>query len=280
MPPSFQYHRSAVGEDARVRTQPLPAFEIRQALYQGTHTQIWEAFDRAQRRKVALKVLMPHALQTEALRQSFRREAALLEKLRHRYVLETYASFDSDRRCFIALEYMHGNLYTLRQSALRAQEIIRLMGRVLSVLAYCHSLGIAHRDVKPSNILVRKDPDGWVLKLADFDAAITFNLEGIALLTEADRVKPGTISFWPPEKQARYQALMASADRDWKIDSLSTEICDDIYATALSLKKLLASRVSQVPGLDQLLAQALHDRPEERFSSALAFKRALLALID
>ena len=135
------------------------------------------------RRPVALKRMLPHVASNDDLVRSFVREARLASHLRHANVAQTYDLGKVDDIYFIAMELVVGR--TLRDvlrlcakcSILIPIPIaLNILTQVCDALDYAHNLtddsgaalGIIHRDVSPSNLIVA---EGGVVKLIDFGIA-------------------------------------------------------------------------------------------------------------
>lgn len=103
-------------------------------------------------------------------------EVRVMKKLNHPHIMSLYKDIDTAHNMYLILEYVSGgDLFDVITKLTRFSEPqARIMIRHLaSAMAYIHSLGIVHRDVKPENLLVEMGPNGTFveLKLADFGLA-------------------------------------------------------------------------------------------------------------
>ena len=99
------------------------------------------------------------------------REAKIAASLNHPHIVGVFDLVDEDDQQWLVMEYVEGiTLADLvrRERALPADAVAPIIAQAASALAAAHAHGIVHRDVKPSNILVRED--GHV-KLTDFGIA-------------------------------------------------------------------------------------------------------------
>jgi Tol biopolymer transport system component len=152
----------------------LGRYEIRSQLGAGGMGEVYLALDSDLNRKVALKVLpedfatKPHAM------QRFIQEAKAASGLNHPNIITIYEIGTEGGTYFIAAEFIDGE--TLRNYVLRSQlsvsKAIEIGLQVASALSTAHAAGIIHRDIKPDNIMLRRD---GIVKVLDF---------GLAKLTE------------------------------------------------------------------------------------------------
>jgi len=152
----------------------LGRYEIRSQLGAGGMGEVYLALDSDLNRKVALKVLpedfatKPHAM------QRFIQEAKAASALNHPNIITIYEIGTEGGTYFIAAEFIDGE--TLRNYVLRSQlsvsKAIEIGLQVASALSTAHAAGIIHRDIKPDNIMLRRD---GIVKVLDF---------GLAKLTE------------------------------------------------------------------------------------------------
>ncbi len=159
-------------------------------------------------REVAVKRLAENFARDDDLRARFQREARLAARLAHPNVVRVYdVGSDDDGRPFIAMEFVDGETLAellARRGPLPPDEVAALGVQACRALAAAHAAGLVHRDVKPQNLILRRD---GLLKLGDF--GIAFGLEGTRL-TIAGTVL-GTAAYLAPE-QARGEEVTAAAD--------------------------------------------------------------------
>ncbi|MCX4241655.1 serine/threonine protein kinase [Paraliomyxa miuraensis] len=135
---------------------------------------------RGFRRAVALKLVLPHLAGDERFIALFEHEAKIAALLDHPNIIQIYELGRERGDTYIAMEYVHG--HTLRTVLGRAHGPLPLSAALTIVMAICRALhhahtalgpdgcrmGIVHRDVSPSNVMIR--PDGQV-KVVDFGIA-------------------------------------------------------------------------------------------------------------
>ena len=159
-------------------------------------------------RPVALKVL-PQELSSKAdLRERFLREARTAAKLSHPNIIPIFAVDEVGEFVYFAMAYVAGETLGQRvrdRGPLPPSAGARMLKEIGWALAYAHSQGVIHRDVKPDNILLEEET-GRAL-VADFGIASL--LEGAAATGAGEII--GTAEFMSPE-QARGQGVDARSD--------------------------------------------------------------------
>jgi tetratricopeptide (TPR) repeat protein len=134
---------------------------------------VYEAVDSRDERRVALKVLLPHAAEEAEGLLRFKREFRALARLRHPNIVRVHDAGLENDVPFIAMEFLKGrdvrrHLRAIPEGPMRDRELRRCLRQIFGALAHIHVRRIVHRDLKPENILVTDD--GRV-KLMDFGVA-------------------------------------------------------------------------------------------------------------
>jgi eukaryotic-like serine/threonine-protein kinase len=150
-------------------------YRILEKLGAGGMGEVYLAEDMKLGRKVAIKILSEEYTTNRDRLHRFEQEASAASALNHPNILTIHEVGNDQGRHFIATEYIDG--VTLRRKMaseqLETHEILDIAVQVASALEEAHSVGIIHRDIKPDNIMVRRN--GYV-KVLDF---------GLAKLTES-----------------------------------------------------------------------------------------------
>jgi serine/threonine protein kinase len=252
---------------------------------------------------VALKMLKPQASIQNEMRLLFFNEADALRSLSHPNIVRFYDFFEWGTSLALAMEFAEGD--TLDEVISRHLARAQLSGKgalpgmpfrrawyyfqqLLGALAATHALSIVHRDVKPSNILIRRD---GIVKLSDFGIAHLVR-NGLERETGGGGIVPGTGAYMSPEQvlsqpvDARSDLYSAAivfyemlAGRPPFLSEDKTEFVvrqEQVQATPPRFRTL----VRQAPReLDALFARALAKDAAHRFHSAIemgdAFRVAL-----
>src|SRR2546425_9527091 len=148
-------------------------------------------------RPVAIKLLPPAKARDSALRERFLREARTAAKLSHPNIIPIFTVDEAGEFVFFAMAFVEGDTLTQRvreRGPLPPSEAARVVREVAWALAYAHSQGVVHRDVKPDNIIL-ETATGRAL-VADF--GIAGLVKGAAGLDGGEVI--GTPEFMSPEQ--------------------------------------------------------------------------------
>jgi len=200
------------------------------------------------------------------------REAQVLEELDHPAIIRLrdcdYA--DGERkRPFLVMEFFDGATladHVAQHGPLPAQELLALARPVADALQAAHARGILHRDVKPANLLVRKEGGSWRVKLIDFGLALkqsvlhgTMARSAVSTKTIIGCSVAGTLDYAAPEQLGRLPGVKVGPPSD--VYGFARTCCFALFKTVQPLRK----HWRDVPeGLADLLEQCLSEAPEER----------------
>jgi eukaryotic-like serine/threonine-protein kinase len=250
-----------------------------------------EGFERV----VALKRLLPHLAEDASFIKAFVREAKLASMLAHVNIVQIYELGRVGTEYFISMEYIEGR--DIRRILRHARKVtgpapihvtVGLMLQLCEALDYAHTkvdndgapLGLVHRDVSPSNLLVTSSGH---LKVIDFGIA---KAQSSTLRTQTGRVK-GKLAYMAPE------AISGSRDLDARSDVWA---CGVILHELLTARPLFASKNEYqtlmkvqrgdimppstfnqgcTPELDAIVFKALARDPDDRFANALEMRDEL-----
>jgi tRNA A-37 threonylcarbamoyl transferase component Bud32 len=186
-------------------------YELRQLLGRGGMGSVWRGEDLLLQRPVAVKrVELPAHLPEDeraTLRQRVLREARAAARINHPRLVTIFDVVEEEGTVFLVQELVDAP--TLKQvvkerGPLPPSEVARIGVQLAEGLAAAHATGVIHRDVKPSNVMVRDD---GVVKLADFGIA---SVSGDPQIT-ATGVVIGSPAYMAPE-QATGEPITAAAD--------------------------------------------------------------------
>ncbi len=188
----------------------LGDFRIEARIGRGGMARVYRAYQASVNRQVAVKVIAADLIDEDDLRvfrERFEREAKVIASLEHANILPVYAYGVVDNITYIAMRLLDGGSLSNRLSDGpldfdQAREIFRQIARGL---AYAHSKGVVHRDLKPGNILFSGTGEAF---LTDFGLAKW--VENSPALTQTGKIV-GTPAYMSPE-QLRGTAIDQRAD--------------------------------------------------------------------
>jgi serine/threonine protein kinase len=198
----------------------LGRYELRRRVAQGGMAEVYLGYDRRVRRQVAIKVLYGR---DESFVRRFEREALAVGTLSHDHILPLYDFGEQRPWYYLVMPYVEGGTlreYLLKRKRLTLQEAASFVDQIASALQYAHDQGVVHRDVKPSNILLRRDGYAY---LVDFGLAKA--MMGAESLTSAGAMV-GTPEYMAPEQ--------SNGLNDYR---------SDIYSLGVILYQMLTGRV-------------------------------------
>lgn len=273
-------------------------YVIGRRLGSGGVASVYQAYDTVQGQTVALKLLLPSA--DEKSYGRFRREALTAGALRHPHIVRILQVGNAPlgEVAYIAMELVEGeSLGDLlgQRTRLRPEESCALLAPIADALAFAHLAGVVHRDVKPSNILLRpaqrNAPHSVQLESLDYPVIPLLSDFGIARaldapeLTSAGRTV-GTPAYMAPEQCAGSRNIDGRAD----IYALGTVLYRCVTGRlpfAGSTTQILHAHVYEpltidIESLRQLpsevvnvLQRSLAKRPEDRYADANQMADAL-----
>lgn len=260
---------------ATSNTEHIGQYEIIEQTGAGGMATVYKAYHARLDRFVAIKVMHQSFMQDASFLSRFEREARIVARLEHPNIVPVYDYDEYNGAPYLVMKFVEGKTLKDVMSAepLSLEEIMLVMPKIADALTYAHQMGILHRDVKPSNIILDERGEPY---LTDFGLArITQQGES----TQSADMMLGTPHYISPEQA---QGL---ADLDGRADE---------YSFAVILYELVTGRVPFVgdttyaivhkhiyaapptpselnpevpPGVDAVLLKALSKEPNERYAT-------------
>jgi len=251
--------------------QTISHYKILEKIGQGGMGVVYKAEDTKLKRTVALKFLLPQALETEEEKIRFVREAQAAAALDHPNISTIYEVDEAEGKTFIAMAYIEGQTLKkkIKSGPLKLSETLDIAIQVAEGLKEAHQKGVVHRDIKSNNIMVTERGQ---VKIMDF---------GLAKLSEETQLTRtgttmGTIAYMSPE-QARGEEVDNRTDI-WSLGVVIYEMITGqlpfksefeqavVYSILNKEPKPITSLRSDVPmELEQVVSKALSKNPEERY---------------
>ena len=184
-------------------------YQVVRQLGTGGMGSVWLAEDRQLDNKLfAVKMLPSVLVSNKRAYRQLKDEAILAMKLVHPNIVQIRAFEENNGNPFLVMDYIEGQTlddYLAEKGKLTEDETVRLLKPIASALDYAHGEGVVHRDVKPANVMIRKDGHPYIL---DFGIAREIQ-ETMTRVT--GKLSSGTLLYMSPE-QLRGQPPKAAQD--------------------------------------------------------------------
>jgi hypothetical protein len=257
-----------------VQPSTIGPYRVVRVLGRGGMGIVYEGFDPAVNRRVALKVILDEALDATAMAR-FEREARLLARVKHPNVVAVHALERLGRSPVLITELIEGARPVT--PGLAPREAAAVVSALADGVEAVHRAGVLHRDLKPANVVRRAD--GSIVLL---DFGVARELDGSSLTRTGEVV--GTPAFMAPEQ-------VVGRDVDARADVYGLGAV--LYALLVgsppfegSMVKVLSQvveveprwpreRVGAPAGLDAIVRRAMAKAPAERFQTAGALRDEL-----
>jgi hypothetical protein len=281
-------------EPGRDEPPSIPGYQLQESLGRGGFGSVYLARRGGEQRLVAVKVLLPRGAVSSKARRDFLREIEITRRLSHPHIVRLVDHGFHGGAFYLVTDYCDGgnvqHLLTRAGGTLTLAEAGPIVLQALDALAFIHGANLVHRDVKPANILLVRDRDGWLAKLADLGLAKDFELAGLSGMTLVGQYA-GTYEFMPREQLTHYRYLKPYSDV-WSMAAtfyhlLTGDYPLDFHPPRDKAAVVLESQVVPIrqrdPSLPRLVAkvidQALSPQPADRFPNAGALREALLRVL-
>ena len=239
----------------------LHHFRVDAPLGAGGMGAVYRGWDTALDRPVALKVL---ASARPDARARFLREARTQAKLRHPNVVPIHFVGEVDGVAFLSMDIVEGESLSdrlRRERRLSPEVALRIARDVAAALAAGATVGLVHRDVKPSNILL--EPSGRVM-LADFGLAKVVSSQESGAATDAAPVTTSGVAD-TTDAQLTHRGAILGTPAYMAPEQTRGEPCDhraDIYSLGVTLYEAMAGDLPfTAPTTEEILEQQRSSDP-------------------
>lgn len=274
----------------------IPGYEILKELGQGGMGVVYLARCKADGSLVALKTIKPVLAANRRQLDRFLREVRILEQLDHPNIVPFREVGEVEGTLFFAMDYVDGHdaarLLRDNNGSIPISRAVNLIAQMLQALEYAHAKGFVHRDIKPGNLLVKKEDKKEIAYLADFGLARVYEsspLSGLSLsgLTQRGEIG-GTIAYMAPEQITNFRECKPQADQYSAAATLYHLLTGRlIYDLPRHAKQQLVMILNDPPiplrerkpdfpeELATIIHRALSREPAERFKDVRELRRAL-----
>lgn len=174
---------------------PFGRYRLIELIGRGGMGEVWRAFDTETQRVVAVKVLSANLANDPTFVQRFRREALAAAGLNDPHVIPIHHFGEIDGRLYVDMRLINGRdlQSIIADGVMDPGRAVKIIEQIASALHSAHQIGLVHRDVKPSNILVTPNDFAYLIDFGIASAA------GEARMTHTGSVI-GTWAYMAPER--------------------------------------------------------------------------------
>ncbi|NUU21093.1 MAG: protein kinase, partial [Streptomycetaceae bacterium] len=266
-------------------------YELSVTVGRGGMGQVWKAYDRTLQRRVAVKLLRPDldgGTDRATLERRFLRECRVTAGIDHPGLVTVYDAGMDDGDLYLVMQLLDGmDLAALitDQAPVPWEWAVAVGVQICSVLAAIHAVPVVHRDLKPRNVMVRRD---GTVKVLDLGVAAVLDPDSTKLTSTGSL--PGSPAYMAPE-----QALSGLAEPRSDLYALGCLMYEILAGhapfTAPTVLAVLQCHLTERPDpiakhrpdvpadLDRLLAELLEKQPEDRPGTAQEVYRRLVPLM-
>jgi serine/threonine protein kinase len=259
---------------------PFGRYRLIELIGRGGMGEVWRAHDTDTDRIVAIKVLPAYLSDNETFQQRFRREAHAAARLNTPHVVPIHHYGEIDCRLYVDMRLIEGrDLQTvLTDGPLEPARAVRIIEGVAKALHAAHKVGLMHRDVKPSNILLDEDDFAYLIDFGIARAAADTRLTSSGSMI-------GTLHYMAPER-------LGTSQEDARADiyALACVLYECLTGsppfTGDSAERLMmahlstpppqpSSTTSDVPAqFDQVIATGMAKDPDDRYATTVELAAA------
>ena len=266
-------------------------YEIKREISRGGMGIVYEAYDHSSNRQVAIKIILANKIDTIQLKR-FQKEIEASSCLSHPNVIKIYDAGTYNNNPYIVMEYIDGvNIaqYVEQQNDTETGKerdwklCAKLIYETALGLEYIHKQNMFHRDIKPTNIIVRSDGSPVIIDLG----LVKFNKERSYNLTRSRDII-GTCQYMPIEQ---VQGKRGEIDARSDVYSLGlvlyelltgqkaysgknmTDVFNKIASYYPPLPREINPRIPEI--LEEITIHATEKQKERRYSTAQEFADAL-----
>ncbi len=247
---------------------------------------VFHVHDRKMSEDIALKVVASARMHDAAMLDRLRREAKLARKISDRHVCKVFDYVEESGLHFLTMEFIEGrNLRAyMREEDLSPERVVEIIGHVATGLSAVHRENMVHRDVKPENVVLRKNGEAV---LVDFGLARRITSD------QQTEIVAGTPAYMSPE-QLRGEPNVDGRSDVFALGIVAYELLTRKSPFAQTTSAATKSAILRDPPrpfqspvfpaevttrIEKVLLRALAKSADERFASAPEFAEALRCAI-
>jgi len=247
--------------------QRIGKYEFIDIIGVGSFGSVYKAMNMENRQILAVKTIAKEKILNEEEKDQLQREIDTMSVLKHENIVSLLDYFEDTNYCHIVMEYCHGGtVFSFFQDGhkLREDQACSIFTQLVRAISYCHKRGVAHRDLKPHNILFTNFPN---IKITDF---------GLCAYTNSGKMKTfcGSPCYASPEclQHLEYDGILSdlwslgvilyelvTAHHPWNIENQNMMI-QSILKANFSIPKTISHPITEI------IFGLMKVRPRERLS--------------
>ncbi len=258
-------------------------YELREPVGAGSSGVVYRAYQSSVQREVAVKIIRPQFANQPAFVRRFEVEAQLVARLEHPHIVPLFDYWRDPSGAYLVMRWLPSSLrHAIQQGIWPATSVAHLLDQLAAALTIAHRDNVIHRDLKPDNILLDEDGNGY---LADFSIAKDLSVSRI------DEEGIHALGYLSPE-QIRNEMLTPRTDI-YSLGYVLYELLtgerafpdattrDDYIDRHLNAPiPSVSQRIPQIPAaLDEVIQTATAKDPVRRYANALRFAAAFRAAL-
>jgi serine/threonine-protein kinase len=263
------------------------AYELGRLIGRGGYAEVFAVRDLRLKRELALKVIRPDLILTDALVARFRREAEAVAALQNPHIVPVYDVGEADGICWLLMPLVRGEtLKTVlaREGRIEVPEARRILLEAAEALQAAHEAGVVHRDIKPENLMIDGKTrqvllmDFGIAKAMDATAEHSITGTGVVIGTPQYMSPEQAVGSHAPDPRSDQYALgvvgyqMLAGRVPFAGENIREVIARQLLEEPIPLSRLVPDLP---PAVSATIHQALRKDPNSRFPSMEVFARSL-----
>jgi serine/threonine-protein kinase len=203
------------GDDPRLGSKLCGRYELRRVVADGGMGRVYEAIDKQNQTRIAVKVLHDEVAKDDVALERFKREYEISSQLPHDFIVRV-TDFQRDEASgvwLLVMEFLDGEelrFVLKREKTIPPERLVRMLSQVAIGLDEAHARQFVHRDLKPDNLFLCGTREGDNVKILDFGSVKDKNKDAKKLTVLGTTI--GSPFYMAPEQAQGLETLDARAD--------------------------------------------------------------------
>ncbi len=258
-------------------------FEILNTLGGGGMGTVYTALQKSIDREVALKMISPNLLADEDSQEAFLREAVVTGNLNHPNIVSVHDLGKNGEGClFYTMQKIIGISWDRVIKKNSEEENLEILNKVCDAIAYAHSKGVIHRDLKPQNIMLGEFGEVMVADWGVAASAGNHELSSKAMRLTKESDIEGTPAYMPPEMLDPDVSKIGPRSDIYLLGGILFELISGLRPHKITARNMLHNiRYNIIQPTDKsgelvdIAMKAMATKVEKRYGSVKEFQAAL-----